>query len=190
MVTAALSGDREASQRRSERRRAWTALWVGLSLVLCAGLPTPAAALEPGDEAPGFTLPVLDGEGSVSLDRYRGKVVWLDFWASWCPPCLMSLPRLEDMRKEIPAKDFQIVAINVDHDPKKALKFLAKNPVGYPSASDPEGGLPTKYGLETMPTSYLIDRMGVIRVVHKGFREGDIEKIRSEVIKHVKGGKR
>ena len=79
-----------------------------------------------------------------------------------------------------PASKFQVVAINIDEEPKKALRFLAKQPVGYPSASDPSGSLPEEFGLETMPTSYLIDQKGVIRMVHKGYRAGDIEKIKAE----------
>jgi peroxiredoxin len=161
----------------------WTAcITIALGFVVLA---TPAAALEPGDKAPAFNLPALDGKGKVSLESHRGKVVWLDFWASWCPPCLSSLPELEELRKQMPAGEFQIVAINLDEDQKKALKFLARNPVGYPSGSDPKGALPDQYGLETMPTSYLIDRKGVVRVVHKGYREGDMKKIRAEVRKWV-----
>ena len=145
--------------------------------LLAAG---PVWALEEGDRAPAFKLPALDGQGEVSLEQYKGKVVWLDFWASWCPPCLTSLPELEALRKEMPAAKFHVVAINIDEEPKKALRFLAKSPVGYPSASDPSGALPEEFGLETMPTSYLIDQKGVIRMVHKGYRAGDIEKIKAE----------
>ena len=93
------------------------------------------------------------------------------------------------MRRRLPNKDFQIIAINLDQDPKKARKFLGRNPVGYPSATDPKGSLPEKFGLETMPTSYLIDRKGVIRMVHEGFRSGDIELIRSEINKQLRAGR-
>jgi len=161
---------------------------VGVLLaILCAGIGAPAMALEPGDPAPGFVLPsVADSSQKISLKSYRGKVVWLDFWASWCAPCLQAMPELEELRKELPAKDVQILAVNLDQDPKKALQFLAKNPVGYPSASDVKGGLPEQFGLKTMPTSYLIDRKGVVRLVHPGFRRGDIETIRDEITKLVK----
>lgn len=144
-------------------------------------LATPTAlALEAGDRAPAFDLPALDGKGDVKLSDYRGKVVYVDFWASWCPPCLTSLPELEELRKQMPASKFQIVAINIDEKPKKALRFLEKKPVGYPSASDPEGKLPEQFGLETMPTSYLIDQNGVVRLVHRGYHKGDADKIKAE----------
>ena len=93
---------------------------------------------------------------------------------------------LEALRKEMPAARFQIVAINIDEKPKKALRFLDKKPVGYPSASDPEGKLPATFGLETMPTSYLIDQNGVIRLVHKGYHKGDIEKIKAEATRLIR----
>jgi thiol-disulfide isomerase/thioredoxin len=155
-------------------------------LLACVGVAGSAMALDPGDRAPGFVLPsVEDGSKKISLKDYRGKVVWLDFWASWCAPCLTAMPELEELRKQLPAKHVQIIAVNLDQDPKKALRFLAKNPVGYPSASDVKGGLPEQFGLKAMPTSYLIDRKGVIRLVHEGFRRGDIETIREEIGKLV-----
>ena len=79
-----------------------------------------------------------------------------------------------------------MLAVNLDKNPKRATKFLKRNPVGYPSVTDPRGRVPKMFGLETMPTSYLIDRDGVIRYVHKGFRKGDIEEIRAEISKLVK----
>jgi len=140
-----------------------------------------AFGLDAGDRAPDFSAPSLDGKGTVELSRYRGKIVYLDFWASWCAPCLTAIPEVEQMRKELPAADFQVIAVNLDTATKKALRFLDKNPVGYPSASDPKGRLPGKYGVETMPTSYLIDRDGVIRYVHRGFQRGDGSKLRQEI---------
>jgi len=151
---------------------------VALLACLCA---SSALALDDGDRAPSFTVPNLAGGDHLSLDAYRGKVVYLDFWASWCTPCLASLPAIEDLRREFPAEEFQVLAINVDSNPKKARKFLGKHPVGYPSATDPRGRLPESFGLETMPTSYLIDRKGVIRYVHPGFQKQDVSEIRSRI---------
>jgi peroxiredoxin len=144
-----------------------------------------AFALEPGDPAKDFQAPNLDGDGTVSLQDHRGKVVYLDFWASWCNPCQTAIPLIEELRGEFPADDFQVVAVNLDKSTKKARKFLVKNPVGYPSASDPRGALPRAFGLETMPTSYLIDRDGIIRYVHEGFRENDVALLRAEIQKLV-----
>ena len=71
--------------------------------------------------------------------------------------------------------------MNLDQKKKKAFRFLSKNPVGYPSASDPKGRLPGQYGVDTMPTSYLIDRDGVIRYVHRGFQRGDSSELRKQI---------
>ena len=147
-------------------------------LLLTANL---ALALEAGDRAPAFAAPALGGEGTIELSKFRGKVVYLDFWASWCAPCLVAIPEVEKMRGEFPSEDFQVIAVNLDQNEKKALRFLKKNPVGYPSASDPKGRLPGQYGVDTMPTSYLIDRDGMIRYVHRGFQRGDGSKLRREI---------
>ncbi len=158
-----------------------TPLCSTMLLLLTALLATRAGALEPGDAAPQFAAPPLEGQEQVALATYKGKVVWVDFWASWCTPCLTAMPLLEKLRQELPADSFQIVAVNVDRDLDKARAFLRDHPVGYPSASDPQGRLPQSYGVETMPTSFLIDRKGVIRHVHRGFRAGDVNDIRAQI---------
>jgi peroxiredoxin len=163
--------------RRSWSRRGAAALALAIGLAIGSA----ASAADAGQKAPDFTAPALDGGKSLSLAAYRGKVVYLDFWASWCPPCLTSLPLLEDLRKEFPGDQFQILAVNVDQDPAKARKFLARTRVGYPSATDPKGLIPESFGIETMPTSFLIDRAGVIRYVHHGFRKGDVAPLRERI---------
>jgi thiol-disulfide isomerase/thioredoxin len=153
------------------------------ALLAGAALAAPQVALgvEEGQPAPQFALASLSGPGKVSVAQHRGKVVYVDFWASWCAPCLKAVPALEKLRKEFPASDFQVIAINLDRDLERARKFLADHPVGYPSATDPDGKLPVAFGLETMPTSYLLDRNGVVRYVHRGFREGDDAEIRKRI---------
>jgi thiol-disulfide isomerase/thioredoxin len=150
-----------------------------LGLLLLAAAP--AVALEEGDKAPSFSARGLLGGDNVTLAAYRGKVVYLDFWASWCGPCAKALPELDKLRREFPEGSFQVLAINVDRDQDKAKKFLSQHPVGYPSAADPEGQLPKTFEIETMPTSFLIDANGVIRYVHRGFRAGDIDEIRERI---------
>jgi thiol-disulfide isomerase/thioredoxin len=163
--------------RRSRSRRGAAALALA-TLLLVGGA---ASAVDVGQLAPEFKAPALDGGKSISLAAHRGKVVYLDFWASWCPPCLTSLPLLEKLRKEFPSDQFQILAVNVDQDPGKALKFLERTQVGYPSATDPKGRIPESFGIETMPTSFLIDRSGVVRYVHHGFRKGDVGPLRERI---------
>jgi thiol-disulfide isomerase/thioredoxin len=151
------------------------------ALLLAFGAAPNARAVEAGQPAPSFSARALEGESTLSLSNYKGKVVFLDFWASWCGPCQTAMPLIESLRNEFPADQFQVLAVNVDSDPTKAKAFLERRKVGYPSVSDPEGRLPSSYGLKTMPTSYLIDRNGVVRAVHAGFRQSDIEGLRSEI---------
>lgn len=167
--------------RMTSRRRTRASRAAGSLIALFLAVAAPASAVEEGERAPEFHAPSLDGKGGVSLGDYRGKVVYLDFWASWCAPCLVSLPILEELRREFPADRFQILAVNVDREPAKARSFLRKRKIGYPSATDPDGRIPETFGLETMPTSYLIDGKGVVRHVHTGFRKGDVGDIRARI---------
>lgn len=160
-----------------------------LCALATAAFAAPAAALDAGDTAPDFRAPALEGALPVSLSDYRGKVVYLDFWASWCAPCATALPVLDSFRDEFGADEFQVLAINVDSDPKKAVAFLSRRPVGYPSVTDPAGRLPQQFGIETMPTSFLIDRKGVIRLVHRGFKKSDADQLRNEIRKLVRSGR-
>ncbi|MDJ0867630.1 MAG: TlpA disulfide reductase family protein [Myxococcota bacterium] len=159
-------------------RRLLLAFCSAAALLLVA--PATGSALEAGDAAPEFQAPKLGG-GSISLSDYRGKVVYLDFWASWCPPCRTAMPVIDSLRAEFPPERFQVVAVNVDREESAALKALRKQPVGYPSAADPKGQLPARYEVGTMPTSYLIDGQGVVRYVHEGFRKGDGDALRREI---------
>jgi peroxiredoxin len=169
----------------AERGAARVFAALSCSVFLLALLASPVAAVDEGDPAPAFNLPSLTGDGTLSLSDYKGKVVYLDFWASWCAPCVTAMPFIEKLRREYSAARFQVVAVNLDQDPKKARKLMSKYRVQYPSASDPKGRLPKSFGLETMPSSYLIDGKGVVRYVHKGFRSADEDEIRAEITKLV-----
>jgi peroxiredoxin len=149
--------------------------------LLCfAGLSSHAANV--GDQAPDISLPLLDQQIELDLKQLRGKVVYLDFWASWCGSCRVSLPLLSELRSDLSKNGFEVVGVNVDAQPKDGIKFLEKFPVSFPVLSDPKGETPELYRLKGMPTSYLIDKEGVIRHVHVGFKKGDMVKIKKQVL--------
>ena len=156
-----------------------------LILLVFIFLPLSVSAISVGDTVPSFKARTIDGSKSVAVEDYRGKVILIDFWASWCPPCLKSLPKYNDLRREIGTENFEIVAVNVDENTEDAKKFLAKHPVSYPIAKDPKGILPGVFGVKAMPTSYLVDKNGVVKYVHAAFKEGDIEKLRVQIEKLI-----
>jgi thiol-disulfide isomerase/thioredoxin len=135
-----------------------------------------------GQMAPAVTLPVLAGTGEVSLAALRGKVVYLDFWASWCGPCRVSFPQLDQLRQELGSDGFEVLAINLDDVESDALQFLAAVPVSYLVVRDAQGVTPQAYGILGMPTGYLIDREGVVRDVHQGYRKSDGAKLRAAIV--------
>jgi len=145
----------------------------------------PAAALDVGAPAPVIKAASLRGKETM-VPRLKGRVTLVDFWASWCAPCLVSLPEMEQLRRELHAagyKDrFEIVAINVDTDDGAALKFLQEKPVSYPVLADPEGKWPEAFGLPGMPTSYLVDAAGNVAYVHEGYRPGDAAALRAKIL--------
>jgi thiol-disulfide isomerase/thioredoxin len=155
----------------------------GWRIVLAAGmlLCTAVQAAEVGEPAPAFSGEPLQSGAAVSLEQFRGKIVYLDFWASWCGPCRHSLPWLSQMRSDYAARGFEVIAVNVDEQPQDGLDFLKKYPVTYPTVRDAEGRIAHLYDVKTMPMSYLIDRQGVVRLVHQGFNKKDTPQLRAAV---------
>ncbi len=123
--------------------------------------------------APDFVGKEIHSGQPIALADYRGKVVFIDFWASWCPPCLVSLPAYNKMYQDIDKEEFEIIAINVDEDPEDGLYFLEDHPVSYPVLADPEGDIGKPYGIRTLPVSYLLDRDGRIVQSSRNFKLGD-----------------
>ena len=126
-------------------------------------------------EAPDIKIPGLQGE--VELSALTGKVVYLDFWASWCKPCVKSFPWMKEIKTRYQALDFEILAVNLDTDRKAADAFLDKIQVNFLIGFDPEGNTATSYQLRGMPSSFLIGRDGKIYATHIGFRDQDKKKI-------------
>jgi thiol-disulfide isomerase/thioredoxin len=140
-----------------------------------------AAGVAVGQSAPAVSLPQLSGAGEVSLESLQGKVVYLDFWASWCPPCRISFPILEQLRVELGPDGFEVLAINLDEVEADAQQFLSDTPVSYPVVRDAAADSPKAFGMMGMPTGYLIDRKGIVREIHQGFRRSDGEKLHASI---------
>ena len=132
---------------------------------------------------PIFQLPELASDSIVKLDKFRGKVVYVDFWASWCGPCRQSLPKFNQLYKKLSNKGFSIIAINLDENKADANNFLKDFPVSYTVLRDSKGETPQQFGVKVMPTGYLLDRFGMVRHVHEGFRNGDELKLEQQIQK-------
>ena len=124
-----------------------------------------ASAQEPqvGALAPDFTLTDLHGE-SVSLSQYRGKVVMLNFWATWCPPCRAEMPSIEELYRQMQQKgNFVLLAVNVEDNPEQAIKaFTSKTPLSFPILLDRDQRVSDRYQVSGIPQTYIIDRNGHI----------------------------
>ena len=159
-------------------RAAPKALLLALSLLLA----TPAASVTEGDIAPEFELPVLGGETTRTLSASHGKVRYIDFWASWCPPCRVSVPEIVSLHQELGGSRFEVIAINVDERIDDALTLMERYPMNYDVLSDPKGATASAYALPGMPTSFVVDPEGRVTLVHVGFRPGDMQAIRAHIV--------
>lgn len=141
---------------------------LALSLAPAVGL---AGAAEPGSPAPALKLPGLQGE--VDLATMAGQVVYVDFWASWCGPCRLSFPWMNEVQARHQAQGLRVVAVNLDAKRADADRFLAANPARFTIAFDDKGDTPRRWAVKTMPTSALVGRNGRLLWVHRGFRDED-----------------
>lgn len=140
-----------------------------LSQLHAADRPLPNCALNLGATQP------------VGFDQFRGKVLYVDFWASWCVPCLLSFPFMADLQKTYGERGLKVIAVNMDSKPADAETFLAKHPAGFAVAAGPNADCAKAFGVAAMPTSFLVDANGMIHSVHPGFRPGDVEPLRAEI---------
>jgi thiol-disulfide isomerase/thioredoxin len=153
---------------------------IGAALAIAFGAQ--AHEIEPGKAVPNCKLAPLGNGPGQDLGQYKGKVLYVDFWASWCGPCAQSFPFMNKLDKELRNRGLQVVGINLDEDPEDAKAFLDRHPAGFVNLTDASGGqCPQEFGVMGMPSSFLVDRNGVIRHVHVGFRPGEAEKFRALV---------
>ncbi len=156
-----------------------------LGSTLALGLMTSGAATAVSlqDSAPDFTLKTLQG-GNLRLEEYRGQVVLLNFWASWCGPCRQEMPILDRLHQRYEETGFAVLGVNVEGETAPAQKIVDKTNVTFPVLIDEAQSISELYKLEAMPSTVVIDRDGVIRYIHRGYKPGDEAKY-VEVVKQL-----
>jgi peroxiredoxin len=132
----------------------------------------PADPIRPGQRAPEFELALLDG-GSVSLEALRGKVVLVNFWATWCAPCEAEMPAMERLYAALRGDGFELLAISVDAERDDVEAFRKRLALTFPIALDPDKRAADAYQSHRFPESYLVDRDGTIRARYIGPRDWD-----------------
>ena len=154
--------------------------------LLASLLSAPSHALETGDPVPPLTLPsIYADKPAIALGEMQGKTLYVDFWASWCAPCLISLPLYNEMYHRYKDQGLEVIAINVDNPVEDGLDFLLDTPLDFLIPSDPEGDAAEAFGVIGMPSSYLIGTDGTVKFVHEGFRSGDMAIIEAVVVENL-----
>ncbi len=138
-----------------------------IAAALCLG-GAAFAAVGKGQHAPDFSLPALKG-GTASLASLKGKVVLIDFWAQWCEPCKKELPQLDRLAKEYAGKGVVVLAVNIDKQRDNAERMVKQLGLSLNVLLDPAGSVAGTYDLPKMPTSFVVDKKGIIRYVNEGF---------------------
>ncbi len=132
--------------------------------------------------APSFGGASLVDGRTINLSDFRGKLVYLDFWASWCPPCRECLPIYDELRRQVGSTNFEVIAVNIDDPSEDGRKFLREHPVSYPTIADPQGRIARQFNIKAMPTSFLIDHRGNIILTKSGFQPGDEAALKARVV--------
>ncbi len=149
-----------------------------VALVVMTMAPSLGAAESP--LAPAVHLSASDG-ATISLADLRGKVVLVDFWASWCAPCKASFPLLDALSRELQPRGVEVLAVNVDERRRDMDAFLAARAHAMPVLVDPKGTAAQAFGVQAMPTSFILDRTGRIRFTHTGYTASTVQRYREEI---------
>ena len=144
----------------------------GLALALVLALPV--FATSSSGPAPAFQLTGRNGK-AIDLSQFKGQVVMINFWATWCKPCREEMPLLEDIYKKYKPMGFTLLGVNVEPNSKEAEAWLGKlsKPVTFPVAFDTESKVTKLYKVVVMPSTVFVDRKGNVRIIHKGYKPGD-----------------
>lgn len=144
-------------------------------LLLLLSFPLISQAKQP-KPAPDFAI-----NDTLKLSDLKGKVVYIDFWASWCVPCRKSFPWLNKMTAHYQSKDFKLISVNLDENRQDADKFLKQYPAKFSVTYDPAAKIAESYNVIGMPSSYLIDKNGNIAATHVGFFKSKTDKYQQQI---------
>lgn len=167
----ALRTNRQGERRRLLAQLAHAGAAVAALGALAAAAPRAQAGVTPSAPAPDFTLRSAEG-GNLRLAELRGRVVLVNFWATWCGPCKIEMPHLNRLYEKYKSAGFVLLGVNIDEDPKQALALATRLGLRFPVLFDSDKAVSRRYALDSMPGTVLIDRDGKVRHVHKGYREG------------------
>lgn len=142
------------------------------TLLLAALIAAPALAVAPSGPAPGFQLASMAGP-TVNLEQFKGQVVMINFWASWCGPCRQEMPILEKLHAKYKPMGFTMIGVNVEPDSQLAVNWLKETPVTFPILFDTKGDVSKLYKVNSMPSTVIVDRKGNLRWLHRGYKPGD-----------------
>ena len=132
----------------------------------------PALAMKSSAPAPDFSLEARGGK-TVNLSQFKGQVVMINFWATWCGPCRQEMPLLESIYKKYNKAGFTLLGVNVEPDSKPAEDWLKQTPVSFPVLFDKQSKVSKLYEVSGMPSTVIVDRKGNVRVIHHGYKPGD-----------------
>lgn len=153
---------------------------IQLTLAIALILTTPASNAQIGKKAVEFTLPAVNGE-TIALQSLRGKTVLLNFWATWCGPCREELPELARLQEKYRQRGLAVVAVTVDNELENVNSFLKKYDIKLQALWDKRKKTAGAYAVEKMPSSYLIDRNGIIRFIHRGYSPEELKRMEIEI---------
>lgn len=149
-------------------------------LVCLLAVPAHAERADVGRPAPTFEAATLAGQ-PLALADLKGRVVLIDFWASWCDPCREEFPELDALYREFREQGVEVIGVSVDLKRDNIDAFISKHPVAFPIIHDPKKAIADRFKPRAMPTAYLVDRAGVVRYVHLGYQRAYLEKYREEI---------
>ena len=145
---------------------------LAVTLLILSGLSTLSA----------ITRAEPSSQFQEKLAQYQGKVVYVDFWASWCTPCRRSFPWMNEMKAKYQAQGFEIISVNLDSEAVSAQHFLRENNANFDVIYDPEGVLAKKYQIKGMPSSFILDRQSNVTSVHVGFTDKKKSLYQQEIV--------